>query len=61
MGVCLCNYSADLEPDQNQPVKKMMVISSEKNMHLRQREGKTIWRVLTALSPARGLGHAMAK
>ena len=42
VGVCLCNYTSVLELDQNQLVEKMMVILTEENMHLRQREGKPI-------------------
>lgn len=35
-GACLCNYASVLDVDQNQLVKKMIVILTEENMHLRR-------------------------
>lgn len=61
VGVCLCNYTSVFELDQNQPVEKMMVILMEENMHLRQREGKPIWSMVTVVNPGRGQGRAKAK
>lgn len=54
VGVCLCNYSSVLELHQNQPGEKMMVILTEENMHLRQRDGKPIWSMVTIENPGRG-------
>lgn len=61
VGVCLCNYTSVLELDQNQPVEKMMVILTEENMHLRQREGKPILNMVMVVNPGRGQGRAKAK
>ena len=60
VGVGLCNYSAVSEADRNQPLKKMMVILTKENMHLRQRKGKTIWSMGMAVNPRRGRGRPMA-
>lgn len=38
-----------------------MVILTEENMHLRQREGKPILSMGTIVSPGRGQGRAKAK
>lgn len=40
VAVCLCNYTSVFQLDQNQPAEKMMVILTEENMHLRQREAR---------------------
>lgn len=61
VAVCLCNYTRVLEMDENQPVEKMMVILTEENMHLRQKEGKPILSTLTVVNPGRGQGRAKAK
>lgn len=61
VGVCLCNYTSVQELDQNQPVEKMMVIWTEENMHLRQREGKPILSMVTTVNSGRGWGRAKAK
>lgn len=61
VGVCLCNYTSVLELHQNQPGEKMMVILTEENMHLRQREGKPIWNMVTVVNLGRGKGRAKAK
>lgn len=61
VGVCLCNYTSAQELDQNQPVEKMMVIWTEENMHLRQREGKPILSMVTTVNSRRGWGRAKAK
>lgn len=61
VGVRLCNYTAVLELDQNQLLEKIMVILTVKNMHLRQREGKPIWSMVTVVNPGKVQGRVKAK
>lgn len=61
VGVCLCNYAPVFVREQNQPGEKMMVILTEENMHLRQKEGKPILSIVTAAKQGRGRGRSKAK